>query len=182
MKSLGFVAVLGGVLFAAASAWADIELKPIAEGESRVDFSGTQLRPVDWAVMERDRYGEVVTLDNGHVVLFYAESTALAFRDSHPVDFHRWFQRLEIDGIPQDGAKPAIREKNVPGGPMTYAFVSSGERTCIAFRTAVGKPVLYNAGYPGHEALLRGVLCEDNIGEAAEEGLRREAGNIRVIY
>jgi len=181
MRALAFAVFLGGACLAASVASANLEMSPISESESRVDFSRTSLSPSAWSVLERARYGEVVVLDKGHVTLLYSESERLAFRDSDRVDFDKWFNRLDFGGMPAD-ARGSTQEAKLFGGPTTYTYVASAERTCIAFRVGVGRIVLYNRGYPGHEALLLGVLCDAGAGAEVEQALRSEAGNITIRH
>src|SRR5690554_6654053 len=142
MRAFAFAVFLGGACLASTIASANLELVPIPESESRVDFSRTALHPTEWAVIEPARYAEVVRLTNGHVSFFYSDSSSLAFRDSHPVDFRNWFRTLDIDDVRSGDVKLDIHERPMPAGPMTYAFVALDARTCIAFRVAVGKAVL----------------------------------------
>lgn len=176
-----FAAVLATACLAATSTMA-LSWSPISQTQSRVDFSRTTLQPTAWAVSDRARYQEAVTLANGQVIFTYSESEALTYRDSDPVGFGAWFRTLSIDGIPADDMRLEIRERTTQGGPTMYNYVSSADRTCIAFRVGAARIMYYNRRYPGHEALLLGVLCEQGVGGATEEALLNEAGHILVKY
>ncbi len=181
MKLPIFAAVLAATSLTATAALA-LSWVAIPQTQSHIDFSRTNLQPIAWAVAKRVRYGETVTLTNGEVTLFYSESDSLAFRDSDHVGFGAWFRTLVVEGVSAAALNPAIREEKLRAGPTMYAFISTADDTCIAFRAAVGRITLYNDGFPGHEAVLQGVLCNRGTGGTVEDALRLDAGGILVKY
>jgi hypothetical protein len=144
-------------------------------GESRIDFSGTNLHPTGSNVVSVEPYHEATTLSSGEVHFIYADAALVGFRDRDRVEFGTWFKTLNLQGE----VKP-VQEMRTGGGFLTFATVVSPEQTCIAFRKTVGKIVYVDVRAPGREAMLTGVVCDAAAG--SEETLKDNIDRIGVKY
>lgn len=163
---------------------ADIPWQRIDREDLAIDISAMNLTPVQFA----GRRSELAVHYLVQAAEGYIETNIIAHGDpglAFPVLVE---ERLEVfikrsPFVRDVGAGPEAGPRQTgetSEGPMQYAFLPAGERTCIAFDLNAGPPIeMRDFEQLGTPALIMGVICANGEGDDIHEDLLDEVRLIR---